>query len=434
MTLYSRRSHVGAAHNELSDVLLTGHRRVLLVSHYFWPEPGAASVRLGAVVRRMRARSWEVSVLTSVPTYPRGKAMKGYRPWRPTVSSWNGVSIYFCPLFPYGGRRNVLRLASQLSFVLTSLLGLFLSERPDMIIVESPPLPLVLSAAILARRFKAPLAMYCADLWPRVAIEMGALRNPLLRALALRLETTAYRLASVIAVPTDGLRAALERNACAGPGKVRLVPNGVDLDEFTPVVPRDAAAIRRELGDFGRRVLFAYVGTMGSAQGVGVIIQAARLLHGNREIGFLIIGDGPEKDLLERESSDLRLDNVRFVASVPPSDVGRYLALCRATIAPLRNLQVFNYTRPVKMLASLACGTPVIFCGGGEAAELLRSCEGGLVVPPEDSNALATAVRTLADDASLAAQLGRNGRLFVMRHFDFARLIDAWLDQLESVN
>ena len=173
---------------------------------------------------------------------------------------------------------------------------------------------------------------------------------------------------------------------------------------------------------------FMFAGTHGYAQGLDVIADAARTLVQRKDIAFIFLGDGPDKDRVKGLASDLT--NVRFLDPVPVSSMPEYFSACRASIVPLRKLDLFKAARPSKILPSLACETAVIYAGEGETAELIRVRECGISVPPECPHKLADAVVRLADDAALAKNMGQRGRELVSTEFSWEGIVGRWLVEM----
>ncbi|TMB77198.1 MAG: glycosyltransferase family 4 protein [Chloroflexi bacterium] len=249
-------------------------RTVLIVTQYFWPEPSAPSVRYAAIIRTLRSLGVSVHVITGVPSYPSGRVAKGYRPIGFQAEDHEGAHIQRFPLLPYGGANKWLRLLNHGSLATTSMFGALRGVRCDLVIAESPPLPLAISGIAHARRAGVPLVLYVADKWPDVAIEMGALHEGWVADRLRDMESFAYRSAWRIAVPTDGLFARLAAHRDAGPAKTTLLPNGVDPAVFHPMDASDPEAARA-LGDLAGRALFMYAGTIGQAQALATIVDAA---------------------------------------------------------------------------------------------------------------------------------------------------------------
>ncbi len=407
-------------------------RRVLIVTQYYWPEVGAPQVRYAAITRTLTRLGVAVDVLTGMPNYPSGLIQRGYRPWLPMVEEHEGVRIHRLPLFAYGGQSKWLRLVNHGSFALSAGVGLFMDLDPDLVVVESPPLPLVLPAALIARRYGVPLVMYASDIWPGVPLAMGAVRPGFVADRLLDLEGLCYRLAWRITVTSDGHFVHIAGHPEGGASKLLMLPNGVDPETFRRYDDLACEAQRVRLGPLADRALFFYAGTIGHAQALDTIVEVADRLRADARIGFVFLGDGPERERLEQAATALGLDNIRFLGSVPPAEVARYLAFARATIAPMRDSALFRSTRPAKVVPSLACATPVIMGFSGEMGSLLEREGCGIVVPPEDPEALAAAVVRFTDNVDEAREMGERGRTYVLREFDFPTLARRWWAELSD--
>jgi glycosyltransferase involved in cell wall biosynthesis len=389
---------------------------------YFPPEVGAPQVRLLALARQLQERGHEVYVVTALPNYPTGAIFDGYRGRWLIHEAVEGVPVTRTAIYPATGGNLAKRLLSYLSFTITALYGSLANPVPDYIVVESPPLFLGLTAFVAGLLRRRPYVFNVSDLWPASAKEMGLIGNPFVLGVAERLERFLYRQARWVSVQTDGIRDAVA--AVVGVERTLSLPNGVDTDLFRP----DATPDWRTAGE----IRFVYAGTHGYAQGLDVLLDAAELLADQPGIVIVLVGDGPDKARLVDAARSRGLGNVRFEDSRPLREMPPVFTGSRASIVPLRNLPVFRGARPSKLLPSLSCATPVIFSGAGEAAELVTDNRVGLVVPPEDGAALAAAIRTLAGDAGLAAEMGENGRRLALASFSWDAIVGRWLDALAA--
>lgn len=389
---------------------------------YFPPEVGAPQVRLLALARQLQKRGHEVDVVSAMPNYPMGAIFDGYRGRWLLREVVEGVPVTRTAIYPATGRNLFKRLLSYLSFTASALYGSLANPAPDYIVVESPPLFLGLTAVMVGLLRRRPYVLNVSDLWPASAREMGLIVNPVVLSAAGALERFLYRHARWVSVQTDGIRDAVA--ATVGVERTLPLPNGVDTDLFRP----DVAPCGLNTGEIG----FVYAGTHGYAQGLDVLLDAADLLADQPDIVILLVGDGPEKARLVEAARSRGLGNVRFLDSRPVREMPAVFTGCRASIVPLRNLPIFRGARPSKLLPSLSCATPVIFAGEGEAAELIGHNRAGLIVPPEDGRALAGAIRTLAADAGLASEMGKNGRRLALASFSWDAIVGRWLDALTS--
>ena len=397
----------------------------LILTQYFPPEIGAPQIRLMAISRELSRRNHSVTVVTAFPNYPLGRVFSGYRNQLMRRDTVDGISTIRTWIFPATGRSVVRRLASYWSFTMSSLFGCLRAGRPDLLIVESPPLFLGITAYAVSRLRRRPFVLYVSDLWPESAKEMGIIRNRFFLAVATALERFLYRKAHRVAVVTEGIGEQVVKTGCPAE-RVVILPNGADTSIFRRVNEPAVPEINPN------QITFLFAGTHGYAQGLDVLLETAELLRDRPEIAILLMGDGPDKGRLQQEASRRKLHNVRFLDSRPNRDMPIFYSASRASIVPLRRLSLFRSARPSKILPSLACETPVIFCGQGETAELLTHHSCGIVVSPEAPSELEAAIRALATDQTRAKELGRNGRLLVEQQFRWERIVGGFLDNLSQ--
>jgi glycosyltransferase involved in cell wall biosynthesis len=186
-------------------------------------------------------------------------------------------------------------------------------------------------------------------------------------------------------------------------------------------------AVRAELGGDGR-YLVTFAGTHGIAQALPSVLDAAALLDDAVELAF--VGEGPMKPFLQERAAELGLANVHFHDQVPMVESPRILASSDALLVPLSGHPTFEQFVPSKLIDYMAVGRPVVLSAAGEAARLLSRAGAGVVVPPEDPQALAAALRGLADRGDDASGMGERGRAFAasrLRSVQAARLEEVLL-------
>jgi glycosyltransferase involved in cell wall biosynthesis len=399
--------------------------RFLILTQYFPPEIGAAQIRLDEVSRVLRESGHMVDVVTAMPNFPTGRVFPAYRGKLLVREEIGGQRVIRTWIYAAAGGGAVRRLASYWSFVCSSLVGCLLVPRPDVVLVESPPIFLGLTAYLFCRLTGARYIVNVSDLWLEVARDIGFVRSPLIFAAVEHLEMFIYRHAARVNAVTETIRALLVERKGVPRQKVLWLPNGVNLERF-----REVAADQRwrdQLGLNGRTV-FIYAGSHQPSHGLDVLLEAAALLDGS--IAMVLVGDGTEKERLVRAARARGLSNVCFVDPQPIDEIPGLLSLARAAVVSVRGEKTFSSTRPAKLFPAMACGKPIVYCGRGEGAALVRDAECGLVVPPGDAPALAAALRRLATDTQLAQALGLNGRRLVERTFDWRAIVSQWLGEL----
>jgi glycosyltransferase involved in cell wall biosynthesis len=393
--------------------------RILIVTHYFPPEAGAPQARLSALAAAWAAAGDEVTVLTGMPNHPTGLLPPDYRRAIRRREQRDGYRVVRTWLYATPNEGVARKTLSHLSFMVSSvLLGGRASGQADVVVVSSPTLFSIGSAWLLARLKRARLIVEVRDLWPAIFVELGVLTNRRLIGLLERLELAAYAAADQVVVVSDGFRANLiDRGVPAA--KVHTIRNGVSLSRFRADSPGHQET-RVRLGVPPGDCLVLYAGTHGISHALPSVAEAAALLADD-PVQVAFVGDGSDKPRLERRVVQLGLDNVTLAPAVPPDQVPGLLAAADICLVPLRDVPLFASFIPSKMFEYLAAAKPVIGSVTGEAAQILREA-GAVVVAPEDSKALAEAIRALAADPARRAAMGRRGRAYVERFFDRAEL------------
>ena len=284
--------------------------------------------------------------------------------------------------------------------------------RPDVVYATSPPLTTALPALAAAARWRAPLVFEVRDLWPEAPIQMGALRNPLLRRTARGLERFVYRRAARVIALSPGIRAGAIAGGAA-PADVAVVPNAADLDLFRP-------------GAAPGRFRVSYFGTMGEANDLGAVLEAARMLE---DVEFVLMGEGKRRAELERTAPP----NVRFTgAAEAKAQVAELAAGSSACLTVFKDVPVLATNSPNKLFDTFAAGRPAVVNMDGWMRSLVEDNEAGLYVRAGDAGDLAEKLAWLRDHPEEAERMGRNARALAEREFDRDRLAQRALAVLEE--
>lgn len=395
-------------------------QRWLILTQYYAPEMGAPQIRLRCFARELRRLGINVSVLTAMPNYPLGRIFDGYAGRWSISEKIDDVPVKRLWVFASNTRSGVVRIANYCSFALSALSLLF-GPRPDVLFVESQPLPLGIVALLMKWLRGVPYVYNVPDLQVDVARQLGFLRGPMLD-LAFRFENILLNNAWKVSTVTQAF---VEHFVSRGvPAEdITFLPNGADTELLRPRVASEELLTRLRL--HGKKVIVS-VGTMAYYQALDTIVEAAEHLASHPEYVLLMVGNGPERERIQALVKSKGLTNVRFPRISYEESAQLYSIAC-AAIATFRDVAVARTMRPSKLFPALSCGVPVIFSGCGEAAELIEHNECGIAVPPENSAALAQAMMKLADDPALRLQLGHNGRALVEREYSWSGIAERWL-------
>ena len=402
-------------------------RDVVILTQYFAPESGAASVRLMALARQLQKLGVRVRVITGMPNYPLGVVHPEYKGRLTAREEMNGVPVRRVWLYAASGRGTVKRLLNYLSFTLIAGLALATEKRPDLIFVEAQPLTLALPAWALRVLRGVPYVYNTPDLQVEHAADDGWVTIRWFIRAAAALESKLMRDAACVTTVTHAFIDHFHQKYRVPKERLTFLPNGADTDTLRPLPADDGFAQR--LGVAGKRV-FTYAGTMAGYQGLEVLVDVAERLRHRSDVAILMVGTGPMKDQLVRTAEARGLSNILFRTS-PFGEMSQLMSITTASLVVLRPLEISRKMRLSKAIPPMACAVPVIYAGWGETAELIAREQVGLTVEPGNPDEIALAITKLADDATLAKELGRRGRLLAEREFSWTFLVSDWVRQME---
>lgn len=401
-------------------------RKWLILTQYYHPEPGAPQIRLRALTRELTRRGCEVEVLTALPNYPNGKIAPEYRGSLLRKDVVDGVPVHRQWLYAATGRRPLHRLLCYLSFSLGAAARAPFLSRPDVIFVEAQPITLALSGYLASSLRNVPFIYNTPDLQVEIADEKRWLAmNSLLRA-AGSLEGFLMRKAFCVSTVTEAFIDHFEKLRGVHRRNITFLPNGADTDALKPL-PFDHAYAEK-MGVAGK-VVFTYAGTHAPYHGLEIILDVAERLRDRTDIALLMVGQGPLRATLEEQAKQRCLTNVVFQQS-PFDEMSQLMSITRASIATISKMSAAPKMRLSKVVPPLACGTPVVYTGEGESAEILRRHGCGLAVSNATAEPLAAALRELADNPSICEEMGRRGRALAEEEFSWSGIVERWLEQL----
>jgi len=384
-------------------------------------EPGGT--RHHELARYLAACGHRVTIIASPVSYLTGSAMPSALP-----QEENGLRILRAYTYPAWHKSFVHRVFAFLSFMVSSfVLGLGV-RRVDLVWGTSPPIFQGVTAWALARLKGAPFLFEVRDLWPKFAIAVGVLRNPILIWLSLGLERFLYRHADALMVNSP---AYVTHVTARGARRVELIPNGADPAMFDP--QDDGAAFRARHGLEGAFVVL-YAGAHGLSNDLGVALEAALQLRDRADIRLVFLGDGKEKPALQHRAAAAGLTNVVFLPPVPKAAMAEALAAADACLAILKPLEEYKTTYPNKVFDYMAAGRPVVLAIDGVIRQVVEAAGCGIFVPPGDAQALAQAIRALADDRPRARAMGLRGRHYLEQHFSRAVLAERLRHLIEEMS
>lgn len=403
--------------------------RILYFVQYFNLPDEAGGSRAYQFARTWAAEGHQVTVVTGAVNYKTMSIPEKYRGrliTEETVDRVRLLRVWAYPEVRGSLRKRYINFASYAAMAIIA--SIFRAGRADIVYASSTPLSVGAPGFFAAWIRRAPFVFEVRDLWPQSAVVAGALRPTagIVRAAA-SFARFLYRRASRVIAVTRGIVQGLIHEGVPE-SKIILAPNGVD-DWMLSAEPDPTAAA----ADCFEIV---YAGAHGPWNGLMQILDAAALLRDRRDIRFVFIGDGDQRDALVERARAEGLTNVVFEGTVPKIEAFRRLQAASASIVvawahPFQKMILAN-----KIFDYLAAGRPVLVAAHGEMAELVEEAGAGIAVAPERSDLLAEAIlRLTAMSPEDRAEMGLRGRRHVIEHYQrpaLARMLSAAFLEVRS--
>ncbi len=341
-------------------------KRVLIISNYYPPEMGAASNRIKNLAEGLVLANMEVTVICPLPNYPKGIIFPKYKGKFKADEKRNGVFIKRYWLYPSKSKNSFIRLFSMLTFAFTiwSTVFNFLIKKPNLCIVNSPPLLVGLSGLLLTKFIRCESILNVSDLWPLSALELGIFKKGKLYSLLKKIELLNYKLATNIIGQSNEINEHI----------FNLVNKEPLLYRNAPVFKQYEAKIK-ERGS----LTIVYAGLLGYAQGILSICE--NINFKSLDVEFHIYGDGMEKQQIINFANQKNC-NVFFHGSVDRSMVNEKIRKYNISIVPLKNR--IQGAVPSKLFELMGLGVPILYTCEGEASDIILNNNLGLV--SESSN------------------------------------------------
>jgi len=381
---------------------------------------GAPQNRLLELSRGFKDKRWDVSVVTAMPNYPKGKIFKEYAGKFSLKEDIQGIKIFRYWMYASIAAKSIPRIISMLSFSFTSLFsfGFIKKFKPDFILTESPPLTLAFSGYLLSKFTGSKFIMNVSDVWPLSAKELGVINDGVLYKWLESFEKFLYRKSYLCSGQSEEIVAHIKQS---GGERVYLFRNGVDVRRFEI---KETKFSNKDI------IKIIYAGLLGVAQGIYDLARNIDFKELNAELH--IYGEGAEKVKLENYLSENQNKNIFLHKSVSREEIPEVLSGYYCTIIPLVN-NIYGAV-PSKIYEAMAAGLPVLFSGSGEGAKIIHDNKAGLVSGPKDYGSLKENIIKLRNSVNLRNEMSVRGRKLAEERFDRNILIEKFSDKLISLS
>lgn len=312
------------------------------------------------------------------------------------------------------------------SFILYVLLSSWYALRipTDVVIASSGPISVGIPGLIARYIRRKKFIFEVRDLWPEGAIQLGVLKNGLLKSLGYWLERTCYKAAAHIITLSPGMKQNIEQRF--GLKNITSVTNAANLELFG--TPKD---LDHPILESKKYVI--YTGNIGKVNNSEWLLETARIMQekGREYPKIILIGEGQQKEILLQKSKTLGLTNFEILNLVPKTTLVAYVQHALASLVPLKGVPILDTSSPNKFFESLAAGVPIIQNTNGWMKSYLEEYQVGYTVDPNSSEDLATLLIQLLENQTEMKVMGKRARVLAEEQFDKDALANKMLQAIQ---
>lgn len=387
---------------------------ILLVTSYFEPDSGAAAVRLTRLAKLLRQRGHQVTVLTTLPCYPKGVIAEGYQDAWEVDEQRDGLRIIRTWLWATPSPRISRKFISQMSFMLTASLRGLSIPRPDVVLIEAQPVFTCVAAVLISLFKRVPYVMHISAMWPEHLLTVGAMteHHPIYR-LALAAMKAMYRGAAQI-LTLSPIWVDTIKGYIGETDKIRFNDNGVDLELFRPNLDSRAFRENYQLGDAR---LVTFIGTFATQYDFEAMFKVAEHFRDHENLLFVFIGGGSQNNVVEERIARRDLPNLRWLGLIDREEIPSAWAASYITYLAFRDHDLYRGTIPGKFFEALACGVPIAAALEGVGGDVVTNSGAGISVKFADADGLTEAVSRLLDEAEFYQKCRKAARTYAENYY-----------------
>lgn len=404
--------------------------KIIVICHYFPPEIGAPSARIYEMARHWVDLGNEVHVITCFPNHPIGVIPDEYKGMKYKYEIMDGIHVHRNYVYATPNKGFVKKTFGHISFMISSVvISMRKIKKPDVVITSSPTFFSIFSGYWYSLRKKVPFVLEIRDLWPAAMIELGVMKEGLVTNILEKMELFFYRKCKSLIMVTKSFKNNVINRGIDGK-KVHVITNGVNQELFYPREKNKSLIAKYNLKN---KFVISYIGAHGISQNLSTILKVAKALKHEKEIQFLFVGEGAEKDKLKAIVNHENINNVKFIDSQPKEIIPEFYNTSDICLIPLKKIELFKTFIPSKIFEIMACGIPIVASLEGEAADILKDSRSALVVEPDNPEKIKQAILKLKEDKSLYNQFKENGPIFVERNYSRKKLAEKYLDIISNI-
>ncbi len=345
----------------------------------------------------------------------------------------NGMKVIYLRV-PYDNTMGVFRrLVSFFHFMISSTIVALSQKNVNLVIATSTPLTIGFPALILKHFKDIPYLFEVRDLWPEVPIQMGVIKNSIIKWVAINFEQRIYKNAIHIVALSPGMQQGIINKGIVQE-KVCMIPNMAKIDKF---IPRKIDLNILKKYNLPKNVLkIIHFGAMGQANGLDYIIDAAIILKLKEihDIVFVFVGEGAVESKLKQRVKNSNLQNVFFLGKHPMFETAELVNCSDMSIVTFANISILATNSPNKFFDSLSAGKPIIVNSKGWTKDIVEQYNCGIYVNPTNPNELVEKLIHFKTRRLILEEMGINARKLAESTYDKSILCKKFADTIDSLH
>ena len=403
---------------------------ILYLHQYFATPAGTTGTRSYEFARRWVRAGHSVRMLTTTAQLTANDLKNAHGRFLKKFSV-EGIDVVAAAI-PYRQQMGFLkRSVAFTAFVIMVVWFVLRTKDYDVIYATSTPLTVGIPALFAKWLRRKKFIFEVRDQWPEIPIEMGIIRSRILIKMLLWLERIIYKNAAAIVALSPGMAQGIRSVLDESCGKqITVITNSCDTDRFSPAI--DGTALRKEKG-WEDKFILLYTGAMGKANSLGFVVDVARKLRYQKDILFVLVGEGNEKETVAEMIKKDDLTSIELLQPMTKMKLPKIMAAADVSIVIFANYPILEHNSANKFFDSLSAGKPVLLNYSGWQRELLEKNNAGFGCELCNLDGFVEKVLYLNSHREELLEMGRNARRVAVEEFDRGKLSNQALSVLEEM-
>lgn len=379
--------------------------KVLIITQNFHPEIGSHANRMNNIFQLLQIEGYEVSVLTTEPSYPNKNLYEDRQFWNnKSLNEHQNIHRVHVKNRKYAFSM-LNRLIHYLEISLKMLFFvLFDKQKYDVVFVTSPAIFMAFVGVIAKIKYKSKFILDIRDLWPESLKGVGVFNNKFIIKFFSILEVYLYRKAHYIVINSIGFMDYIVKKANVDSNKIIFIPNAAREYEVNPIDKED---------EYFKVI---YTGNIGLAQDVDFLKELVNNLA-EKNIRITIVGYGQKKNELFNFIKENKLDNVTIENPTTRNECLKLNANHDVGVLALNNKEVFDTVLPGKLIDYMSSGLPVVAAVSGYSKELIEKNQTGFVSESRDAAEIVEYILMLKNNPEVRKEIANNSIKLIRNHF-----------------